>query len=41
MYDDGRVHIKEGNKIERNAFHGVAVRDGGVYVCVCIHALSM
>ena len=30
VYDDGKVHMKEGNKIERNAFHGVAVRDGGV-----------
>ena len=29
VYDEGRVEIKEGNKIERNAFHGVAVRDGG------------
>ena len=30
VYDNGKVLIRDGNKIERNAFHGVAVRDGGV-----------
>jgi len=30
VYEAGKVHIKEGNKIERNAFHGVAVRDSGI-----------
>lgn len=30
VYDAGKAHMTEGNKIERNAFHGVAVRDGGV-----------
>ena len=30
VYDNGKVLIRDGNKIERNASHGVAVRDGGV-----------
>ena len=30
VYDNGKVLIRDGNKIERNALHGVAVRDGGV-----------
>ncbi len=30
VHDSGKVLIRDGNKIERNAFHGVAVRDGSV-----------